>query len=151
MVGPIFGPNFGPELWLPKDGLPKDWWGQMVGPALSSPLRFLVGEVGKGSGKRIVWWGKLVGRRGWRKWAGQRLGGRKVRGGRRRLRLPTPYAGPPPAQSSCGGAPRALGSGQRWGAPLAPPSPSRREEGGGLCLKEKRPWAHTAQSLMPSG
>lgn len=94
-MGPIFGPKFGPELWLPKDGLPKDWWGQMVGPALSSPLRFF-GRGWQGFWQENSLVGEVGGRRGWRKWAGQRLGGRKVRGGRGRWSRPTPYAGPPP-------------------------------------------------------
>lgn len=72
----------------------------------------------------------------------------QVRGGRRRLHRPTPYAGPPPAQSSCGG-----GASRPWlgpevgratGATFFPALCA-----GGLCLKEKRPWAHMAQSLEP--
>ena len=121
---------------------PKRWPPQrLVGPdggaSPKQPIKGFGREVGKGSGKRIVWWGKLVGRRGWRKWAGQRLGGRKVRGGRRRLRLPTPYAGPPPCSKLVWrGASRPwLGPevGRATGATFFPALCA-----GGLCLKEKK-------------
>lgn len=74
----------------------------------------------------------------------------QVRGGRRRLHRPTPYAGPPPLLKA-----RVEGASRPWLGPevgratdatFFPRRPSRREEGG-LCPKEKRPWAHTAQSL----
>lgn len=59
---------------------------------------------------------------------------------------PTPYLAPPPlAQSSFLSFPQECPRrkvGRATGATFFP-----AQSAGGLCLKEKRPWAHTAQSL----
>ena len=148
----------GSQRWLPKrapqrlvgpDGGAR-WWG---GP--KQPIEVFGREVGKGSGKRIVWWGEVGGEKRL-----EEVGGPKAwreKGSGREKAAPPPYTlcRPPPllkarVEGRLAPLARARGGARHW-RHLLPPPPSRREEGGGLCLKEKRPWAHTAQSLMPSG
>lgn len=69
------------------------------------------------------------------------MGGPKAReekvGGRKEAKPPYTLCRPPPLlKARVEGAPRALGSGQRWGASLAPPSSPRRlsPEGGGRAV-----------------
>lgn len=135
------GANLWPKIW-PRALAPKRWPPQrLVGPdGGASPKQSIKGfgrEVGKGSG-RGRGSGRGVRAREEVRGSGRAKGLEGERwGGSQEAPPPYTLCSPPPSdQSSCGGAPRALGSGQRWGAPLAPSSfPRFAREG---CASKKK-------------
>lgn len=144
----IFGPElFGRQRRPPKVAPPPPPLGalalQKVGPpkveqSIRALARIWLEEVGGANLVGQGWWRKVGGGSG-------RTKGPAEPGSGREKAAPPPYTlcRPPPLCSKLvWRAPRALGSGQRWGAPLTPPSfpggpPEGRREG--CALKKKGP------------
>lgn len=148
------GPIFGPELW-PRALAPKRWPPQrLVGPDGGASPKQPIEVFGRGGWQGFWQENSLVGEVGGEKRL-EEVGGPKAwreKGSGREKAAEPPYTlcrPPPPllkarVEGRLAPLARARGGARHW-RHLLPPG---GRKGGGLCLKEKRPWAHTAQSLI---